>query len=162
MVRLGHPSGKPDGVGQLYKEVLFADSELKRIWNERPNFLRSECPLRPEWPPDVVHQRCALELSFAHKVSSSLSNVTDKSNRLNVRLLLYTDTFTYKALKTLHTRIPRSVCFLVPNDMPYKRAEMLFFIYRRLASLQHEVLCEHSSIGPTKNSPRCTSECGLL
>ncbi|KAK9425599.1 putative Zn(2)-C6 fungal-type domain-containing protein [Seiridium unicorne] len=65
MCRHGHPGSDPSKVRGLYDEVLKANAELQQLWNRRPDFLRMDAPLRPEWPSSVPHLRRLFAISFA-------------------------------------------------------------------------------------------------
>jgi hypothetical protein len=72
MCRHGHPGHDQGKVKELYDEVLSANAQLQQLWHRRPDYLRAEAPLRPEWPSQVVHLRRAFAISFARSVSIRL------------------------------------------------------------------------------------------
>ena len=69
MFNLGHPSNTSDGIVKLYEEVMFADSQLKKIMTEMPFFYKENGVADGQLPAYIIHQKQALLIFMAHKAS---------------------------------------------------------------------------------------------
>ncbi|GAM34098.1 C6 transcription factor [Talaromyces pinophilus] len=70
MFNLGHPSNTSDGMVKLYEEVMFADSQLKKIMTEMPIFYKENGVVDGQLPAYIIHQKQVLLIFMAHKASS--------------------------------------------------------------------------------------------
>jgi hypothetical protein len=70
MFNLGHPSNTSDGMVKLYEEVMFADSQLKKIMTEMPIFYKENTVGGERLPAYITHQKQVLLIFLAHKASS--------------------------------------------------------------------------------------------
>lgn len=75
MFNLGHPSNTSDGMVKLYEEVMFADSQLKKIMTEMPIFYKENGACGGQLPAYITHQKQILLVFMAHKASRESNTV---------------------------------------------------------------------------------------
>lgn len=109
MIRWGHPGTNPEGVQKLYDEASAANAELERLWNRRPDFYKTEVPLRPEWPSYMAHLRRMFIISFARPVSARTLGFEAQDQEIDARVdstSLSTGTSSSAASRTTPTPSP--------------------------------------------------------